>query len=51
MAQLETELEKKEETVTRACNELKESEKQRSNLDEMISKLKGRFSRLFQETT
>ena len=43
MAQLEAELVKKEDTVTRACNELKESEKQRSNLDEMISKLKGSF--------
>ncbi|KAL5254620.1 hypothetical protein ACHWQZ_G014158 [Mnemiopsis leidyi] len=40
VAQLEAELQKKDETVTRACNELKESEKQRSNLDEMISKLK-----------
>ena len=41
MAQLEAELAKKEESVNRACNELKESEKHRSNLDEMITKLKG----------
>lgn len=40
VAQLEAELAKKEESVNRACNELKESEKQRSNLDEMITKLK-----------
>ena len=44
VSELESELEKMKESLTRAHNDIKELEKQRSNLDDMISKLKSKHS-------